>query len=61
MKWKEKVDKDVVHLSQVIKSVKTRVEAHFVTMVRVDKKLDNRISEVELASSPRRDLSSDAR
>ena len=42
----------MVQLSVTIKSVKTRVEAHFVTMVRVDKELDYKIHEVA-RTSPR--------
>ena len=53
--WKEKVDKDIAHVNQLFKSIKTRVEAHFVTMVRVDKKLESQIEEVALATSPRFD------
>ena len=60
LNWKEKVDKDIAHVNQLFKSIKTRVEAHFVTMVRVDKKLESQITEVALATSPRFDGESNA-
>ena len=53
--WKEKIDKEIAKMNQLFKSIKTRVEAHFVTMVRVDKKLESQISEVALQTSPRFD------
>ena len=52
MKWKEKVEGDITHLNQVFQMIETRVKAHFSTMIRVDKKLDYRLAEVE-AVSPR--------
>ena len=35
----------------MFQAIETRVKAHFSTMIRVDKKLDYRLSEVEAVSS----------